>query len=98
MNRIKRIVKGLHLNRGIGLVEVEAADFVQMLEKRQSIMISAPEEIGFRQGWITRDELLASAERYGKSPYGSHLRAVAEGKMTPEECWRRVMALNPFAE
>ena len=60
---------------------VEAADFVQMVEKRQGIKISAPEEIAFRNGWIDKDKLLESAERYGKSPYGSHLKAVAEGKV-----------------
>ena len=60
---------------------VDAADFVRMIEKRQSIKISAPEEIAYRNGWIDRDELLVSAERYGKSPYGSHLKAVAEGKI-----------------
>ena len=60
---------------------VEAADFVQMIEKRQGIKISAPEEIAFRYGWIDREKLLESAERYGKSPYGQHLKAVAEGKV-----------------
>jgi len=60
---------------------VEAADFVRMVEKRQGIKISAPEEIAFKNGWITRDKLLESAERYGKSPYGAHLKAVAEGKV-----------------
>lgn len=60
---------------------VEAADFVRMLEKRQGIKISAPEEIGYKNGWITRQTLLESAQHYGKSPYGSHLRAVAEDKV-----------------
>ena len=60
---------------------VEAADFVQMIQKRQSIVISAPEEIAFINGWIDKDELMVSAERYGKSPYGAHLKAVAEGKV-----------------
>ena len=60
---------------------VEAADFVQMVEKRQGIKISAPEEIAFRYGWIDKEKLLESAERYGKSPYGQHLKAVAEGKV-----------------
>ena len=60
---------------------VEAADFVQMVEKRQGIKISAPEEIAYKNGWITREKLLESAERYGKSPYGAHLKAVAEGKI-----------------
>lgn len=48
---------------------VEAADFVQMIEKRQSIKISAPEEIAYRNSWISREKLLESASRYGKSPY-----------------------------
>lgn len=60
---------------------VDAADFVRMIEKRQGIKISAPEEIAFRNGWINKDELLASASRYGKSPYGEHLKRVAEGKI-----------------
>lgn len=59
---------------------VEAADFVQMVEKRQGVKISAPEEIAFRFGWITKEKLLESAEKYGKSPYGEHLRTVANGK------------------
>ncbi|MBR4039342.1 MAG: glucose-1-phosphate thymidylyltransferase RfbA [Clostridia bacterium] len=60
---------------------VEAADFVRMVEKRQGIKISAPEEIAYKNGWITREKLLESAQRYGKSPYGAHLRAVAEGRL-----------------
>lgn len=60
---------------------VDAADFVRMIEKRQSIKISAPEEIAYRNGWIDRDALLTSAARYGKSPYGEHLKAVVEGKI-----------------
>lgn len=60
---------------------VEASDFVQMIQKRQGIEISAPEEIAFINRWITRETLLESAKRYGKSPYGEHLRQVAEGKL-----------------
>ena len=60
---------------------VDAADFVRMVEKRQSITISAPEEIAFKNGWITKEKLLESAARYGKSPYGHHLQKVAEGKI-----------------
>ena len=60
---------------------VEAADFVRMVEKRQGIKISAPEEIAYKFGWISKEKLLASAERYGKSPYGMHLKAVADGKV-----------------
>lgn len=60
---------------------VEAADFVQMIQKRQSIVISAPEEIAYKNGWINKEKLLESADRYGKSPYGAHLKAVADGKV-----------------
>ena len=60
---------------------VDAADFVRMIEKRQGIKISAPEEIAYKNGWIDKPTLVESAERYGKSPYGEHLKAVAEGKI-----------------
>ena len=60
---------------------IEAAEFVQTISKRQGITISAPEEIAYVNGWIDKDTLIESAERYGKSPYGEHLRAVAEGKV-----------------
>ena len=60
---------------------IEAAEFVQMIEKRQGIKISALEEIAYRYGWIDKEKLLESAKRYGKSPYGQHLLAVAEGKV-----------------
>lgn len=60
---------------------VDAADFVRLIEKRQGIKISAPEEIAFNMGWITEEELLRSAEVYGKSPYGQHLRNVASEKI-----------------
>ena len=59
----------------------EATDFVRMVQNRQGIQISALEEIAYKNGWITRDELLESAERYGKSPYGAHLKQVADGKI-----------------
>lgn len=60
---------------------LEAAEFVQMISKRQGITISAPEEIAYINGWIDKEKLLESAQRYGKSPYGAHLKAVAEGKV-----------------
>ena len=60
---------------------VDAADFVRMIEQRQGIKISAPEEIAYRNNWISTEKLMESAERYGKSPYGMHLRAVAERKV-----------------
>lgn len=58
----------------------DASDFVRMVEKRQSVKISAPEEIAFINGWITKEKLLEAAERYGKSAYGEHLKKVAMGK------------------
>ena len=60
---------------------VEAAEFVQTISKRQGITISAPEEIAYINKWISKNKLIESAQRYGKSPYGQHLRAVAEGKV-----------------
>ena len=59
---------------------VDAADFVRMIEHRQGIKISAPEEIAYRFGWIDTKKLLESAAKYGKSPYGKHLEAVADGR------------------
>lgn len=60
---------------------LQAAEFVEMIQTRQGIAISAPEEIAFINGFINRDKLLESAKAYGKSPYGEHLKAVAEGKI-----------------
>ena len=59
----------------------DATNFVKMIQDRQGIEISAPEEIAYINGWITEEELLRSAQKYGKSPYGQHLKAVAEGKV-----------------
>jgi glucose-1-phosphate thymidylyltransferase len=60
---------------------LDAADFVRMIESRQGIIISAPEEVGYRKGWISKEELINYAGRYGKSLYGQHLRTVAEGRI-----------------
>ncbi|NJP39861.1 glucose-1-phosphate thymidylyltransferase RfbA [Oscillospiraceae bacterium HV4-5-C5C] len=60
---------------------VDAADFVRMIEKRQGIKISAPEEIAYKNGWISKAALLKNACRYGKSPYGEHLRNVADERL-----------------
>ena len=60
---------------------VDAANFVKMVSERQGITISAPEEIAYRNSWIDKNKMLESAERYGKSPYGAHLKAVVEGKI-----------------
>ncbi len=58
----------------------DASAFVQMIQRRQGVVVSAPEEIAYKHDWITKEKLLESAERYGKSPYGQHLKNVALGK------------------
>lgn len=60
---------------------VDASNFVKMTEERQGVSISAPEEIAYVHGWINEDQLREAAKHYGKSPYGKHLRSVAEGKL-----------------
>jgi glucose-1-phosphate thymidylyltransferase len=60
---------------------VEAANFVKMIQTLQGIQISAPEEIAYINKWITREKLVESSLKYGKSPYGAHLKKVAEGKI-----------------
>ena len=60
---------------------LQAAEFVEMIQSRQGITISAPEEIAFINGFIDREKLMESAKAYGKSPYGEHLKAVVEGKV-----------------
>ena len=76
------------MNRGYAWLDtgtmdslVEAADFVRTIENLQSTQIAALEEIAYTKGWISRETLMASAERYGKSPYGHHLKNVAEGRI-----------------
>lgn len=60
---------------------VDASNYVKMVEERQGVSVSAPEEIAYIHGWIDKDTLLDAAKRYGKSPYGQHLKSVAEGKL-----------------
>ena len=60
---------------------VDASNYVKMIEERQGVSVSAPEEIAYIHGWIDKDQLLESAKHYGKSPYGKHLKSVAEGKV-----------------
>ena len=59
-----------------------ASEYIRIVQDCQGVEISAPEEIAFKNGWINKDELLAAADRYGKSPYGAHLRNVAQGKLS----------------
>lgn len=57
-----------------------ASNFVSTIENNQGVMISAPEEIAYKNNWIDKKQLLDSAKRYGKSPYGKHLKKVSEGR------------------
>lgn len=76
------------LNRGFAWLDTGtmdslllASDFIHMVEEQQGVMISAPEEIAYRNGWINDTKMLKAAEMYGKSPYGEHLKSVVEGKL-----------------
>jgi glucose-1-phosphate thymidylyltransferase len=76
------------LGRGYGWLDTgtvdsltEAAEYVKVIETRQGLKIACLEEISYKNGWINKETLLESAEQYGKSPYGQHLRNVAEGKI-----------------
>ena len=60
---------------------LQAANFVETIQERQGVVISAPEEIAYINGFIDKEKLSESAKAYGKSPYGKHLKAVAEGKV-----------------
>ncbi len=60
---------------------LNASEFVRMIEVRQGLKVSAPEEISFKKGWITAEKLIEISQKYGNSPYGTHLKKVAEGKI-----------------
>lgn len=67
---------------------MEAAAFVQTVQNRQDVVISAPEEIAYHEKWIDKEKLLESANEYGKSPYGEHLRHVAVDKII----WKSIIS------
>lgn len=78
----------LTLGRGYGWLDTgtvdslsEASEYVRVIENRQGLKISCLEEISYKNGWIDKETLLESANTYGKSPYGQHLKNVAEGKV-----------------
>ena len=80
-NRLKAQILGrgfAWLDTGTMDSLMDAGSFVQTVQNRQGVVISALEEIAFREGWISREKLLEAAELYGKSPYGEHLRRVAD--------------------
>ena len=76
------------LGRGYGWLDTgtvdslsEASEYIRVVENRQGLKIACLEEISYKNGWINKETLLESAEKYGKSPYGQHLKNVAEGKV-----------------
>lgn len=91
LNRVylkKEMMSVVTLGRGYAWLDTgtvdalsDASEFVRVIEKRQGIQISSIEEIAYRNGWMTKDHLLASSRKYGKSPYGRHLQAVADGRI-----------------
>lgn len=60
---------------------MQAAGFIQTIQNMQGIIVASPEEIAYRYKMIDKEQLLSAADKYGKSPYGHHLRMVADGKM-----------------
>lgn len=63
----------------------EASEFVRAVERSQGLSVSVIEETVFENGWITREQLMEAAQKYGKSVYGQHLKKVAEGKIVPHK-------------
>lgn len=84
----KKLLRVELLGRGFAWLDtgtmeslIKASDFIHIVEEQQGILISAPEEIAYRNNWISSEKLLDAAIKYGKSPYGSYLKMVAEGKI-----------------
>lgn len=76
------------LGRGYGWLDTgtidslsQASEYVRVMESRQGLKISCIEEISYKNGWINKDILLENSKKYGNSPYGRHLKNVAEGKV-----------------
>ncbi len=76
------------LGRGFGWLDTgtvdslaEASEYVKVIENRQGLKVSCIEEIAYIKGWITKDDIMKSAEKYDKSDYGHYLKKVAEGKI-----------------
>lgn len=63
----------------------EASEFVRAVERSQGLSVSVIEETAYENGWITREQLMEAAEKYGKSVYGQHLKKVAEGRIVPHK-------------
>ena len=63
---------------------IETASFVQTIEKRQGLQICSPDEIAYKNGWITAEELSTLADQYIKTEYGQYLKDIAENKFGEE--------------
>ena len=59
----------------------EASEFVRAVERSQGLLVSVIEDIAYENSWISHEQLVEAANRYGKSEYGKHLLRVAEGKI-----------------
>ena len=79
MNKYTAATRGWTQTRWTPLFE--AGEFVRTVQRAQDLPIAIVEEIAYENGWITRDQLMESAERYGKSPYGRHLKGIADGEI-----------------
>ena len=60
---------------------IEASDYIKMLEEHQGLKVCCPEEIAYKNGWISKDKLIESGKLMEKNQYGQHLLNVAEGKI-----------------
>ena len=60
---------------------IEAGDYIKMLEEHQGLKVCCPEEIAYKNGWISKDKLIESGKLMEKNQYGQHLLNVAEGKI-----------------
>lgn len=91
LNNIYLKQKRLHvttLGRGYSWLDtgtheslIEASDYIKMLEEHQGLKVCCPEEIAYKNGWISKDKLIESGKFMEKNQYGQHLLNVAEGKI-----------------
>ena len=76
---VERLGRGIAwLDTGTHEALLQAANFIQAVQERQGLRVACPEEIGWRNGWITQADLLRHAEALAKNPYGAYLRQLAE--------------------
>lgn len=60
---------------------IEASDYIKMLEEHQGLKVCCPEEIAYKNGWITKEQLIETGKLMEKNQYGQHLLNVANGKI-----------------